>query len=275
MTVTTGRVEIVKKAISHFLSQTYKNKEMVVVTQGSMENNMQIRQLTESHGIIFVAASQDLTLGAMRNLSIELTTGDVICQWDDDDYYHPERLATQYKFLRCGGIASLYTQHLKLFKNSKKMYWVDYKRGTEDYLEVVEKFPYKRFLNGSIMFRKRYFHEFKNFLYPESGDQSNKEEDLNVLQRLIQIGNVCEVNEGYQYVYVYHGDNTYELKHHEMGLHKKHIFSKEELDCNRHILEETFSFMEIGGFDVCASPVVDFDQPDVKLGEEVAFTISE
>jgi hypothetical protein len=60
-----------------------------------------------------------------------------------------------------------------------------------------------------------------------------------------------------------------------MGLHKKHIFSREELEKHRSVLEESFSLMEIGGFDVCASPVVDFDQSDVKLGEELAFTVSE
>lgn len=274
MTVTEGRVKMVKKAIFHFLSQTYKNKEMVVVTQGNLEENVQIRQLTESYGIVFVEASKDLTLGAMRNLSVELTTGDVVCQWDDDDYYHPERLATQYKFLRCGGIASLYTQHLKLFKNSRKMYWIDYKRGTEDYLKVIEKLPYKKFLTGSVMFRKRCFHEFKNLLYPENGDQSNKEEDLNVIQKLMQLGKVCEVNEGHQYVYVYHGDNTCELNHHEMGLHKKHIFSKEELQQQRSVLEESFYLMQIGDFDICTSSIVDFDQPNVKIGEELVFSIS-
>lgn len=271
--VTTGRIEMVRKAIDCFVSQTYKLKELVVVSQGTDEQNAQIKNMASFEGCIFIEAPQRLSLGAMRNLSVELSTGPIICQWDDDDYYHPNRLTTQYKHLRGNAVASLYTQHLKLFKERGVMYWVDYKRGTDDYLQVIKNSPYKRFLTGSVMFRKDCFYEYKNFLYPESGDQSDREEDLNVLQKLMRLGRVEEVNAGYQYVYVYHGNNTYELKHHEMGLHKKHLFTRDEIEFQKEFLFQCFDDMKIQGFEFCTSSIVDFDDPNHSLGREIVFAV--
>ena len=37
-----------------------------------------------------------LTLGELRNLSVQYAQGEYVCQWDDDDYYSPLRLYEQY-----------------------------------------------------------------------------------------------------------------------------------------------------------------------------------
>ncbi len=35
------------------------------------------------------------TRSALRHASMDLATGDVLCQWDDDDLHHPQRVARQ------------------------------------------------------------------------------------------------------------------------------------------------------------------------------------
>jgi hypothetical protein len=42
-----------------------------------------------------------------RHISIESATGDVLCHWDDDDLYHPERLERQLTAARVHYIASM------------------------------------------------------------------------------------------------------------------------------------------------------------------------
>lgn len=272
--VTNGRADMVRNSISCFLSQKYPLKELVILSQGNEDQNREISELAKHPSVMFVEAPSSLSLGSMRNTSVELAHGTIICQWDDDDLYHSDRLMAQYKKLRSrsSATASLYTQHLKYFKDRKKMYGVDCASGTEDYQQLVSREPFRKYLTGSVMFYKWCFHRYRNLFYPEFGHQSDREEDLNVLQKLMHLGEVVPVEEPH-YIYVFHGNNTYELWHHEMGLHKKKIFTKDELESSQSFLVEMFKNTGIQGpFDVCTSPIVDFDEPGTVLGEEIVFT---
>jgi hypothetical protein len=35
------------------------------------------------------------TLGTLRGLSLDVATGEIVCQWDDDDCHHPDRILHQ------------------------------------------------------------------------------------------------------------------------------------------------------------------------------------
>jgi glycosyltransferase involved in cell wall biosynthesis len=211
--VTNGRHELVKKSIRCYMQQTYLNKNMVVLSQGSVEQNAVIEHYLKSLGrpdIFFMTAPRDICFGMMRNTSVEIATGDIICQWDDDDLYHPDRLMTQYKALRADSrnIASLYCDFLKYYMTAGELYWCDW---------TGESVPLHRLLCGSVMFYKRAFGMF-NVFYPQAGEQCHVEEDLNVLRKLQTKGTIVPVQAGWQYVYVYHGANVYDLGHHNLTL---------------------------------------------------------
>ena len=202
---TKGRVDKVARSIRCYAKQRYPNKELIILSQGTPEENAKISEM--SH---LIEAPITLSLGAMRNALIELSTGELICQWDDDDLYDSERLMTQYKAIRSeDAIASLYTQFIKYFETTGDMYWIDWSQ-EHNYSH--------RFLCGSIMFFKHLFYEHNNLLYPEIGLQSDVEEDLNILEKLMIKGKIAGVSQGYQYIYSYHGGNTYNLAHHELGI---------------------------------------------------------
>lgn len=234
VTVTAGRVELLKKSIYCYTKQTYPNKELVIVSQGNREENRQIAEHLASlkrQDIQYLEAPQTLTLGAMRNLSIEASTGSIICQWDDDDLSHPFRVMEQYHaMLGNNVVASLYNQHLKYYSDTGKLYWIDW---------TIERPEWRQYLCGTIMFRKDIFYRYESRLYPEKGDQSCKEEDLNVLIRFAKLGKLAGVSKGYQYIYVYHGNNVYGLEHHNHVLRKRVINGRELLD-NKDVLIRTF-----------------------------------
>jgi glycosyltransferase involved in cell wall biosynthesis len=241
--VTKGRPERVLKSLEGFSRQSYPNKEIIILSQGCGDANWEIYKIsTHFDNVQFFEAPKHLSLGAMRNASIELTTGDIICQWDDDDLYDSKRLITQYKaMLSEDAQVSLYTQFLKFFEHTREMYWVDWSQ--------EHNFSH-RFLCGTIMFYKRLHHEYRNMLYPEHGLQSDVEEDLHVLEKFLAKGKIAGVSAGHQYIYVYHGENTYDLAHHELGIDtswKKTLKTKDELLAQKSLLENTFKQVGITG----------------------------
>lgn len=239
LTVTNGRVNQTKNAIRHFINQTYRRKNMVLLSQGTEDQNNQIRQHVNSlsrSDILFLTASPKMSLGAMRNASVELATGDIMCQWDDDDHYHPERISTQYSVLASdsNNIASVYCDFIKYFEDSGVAYWCDWSG---------EPLLSHKFLCGSAMFHKKTFHLYSNF-YPESGDQCHVEEDLNVIEKMSYKGELGKVFAGHQYIYVFHGANTYDLNHHQLTLDTtwgKKVYTNDQLIEQKRLLETTFS----------------------------------
>lgn len=234
--VTEGRLPLIKKSVHCYLRQTYENRELIVLSQGSQRTNSELNSYLKSlsrNDIIFIEADPEFSLGKMRNLSIELASGEIICQWDDDDLYHPYRIAYQFSRLQ-GAMACCYSQHLKYFENRKELYWVDW--GQEYELS-------HRYLPGSIMFYKTFFYKAGNKLYPEKGSNADRNEDFNVLERFLGEGPVLALTEGHHYIYVYHGQNTYSLPHHELVLNKP-LMKVDQLMKNRSLLDRTFK--EVG-----------------------------
>lgn len=242
--VTKGRCEYIKYSIKCYIKQNYENKNMVLVSQGNKEQNDLIESYVKSIGrndIYYISAPEDLNLGTMRNISVELSTGDFICQWDDDDLYHPERISTQYNVLRQDNnlVASAYCDFIKYYKTNATAYWCDWSG---------ERIPTHQFLPGSIMFDKKVFGMFSSF-YPQNGQQCYVEEDLNVLGKLLTKGDIGRVWSGWHYIYQYHGSNVYDLNHHNLTLDTssgKKVLDVGSILERRSLIESTFDFVEIG-----------------------------
>jgi glycosyltransferase involved in cell wall biosynthesis len=88
-------------AIDCFLAQDYPRKELVILDDGVSPTSV------PSHPDIryFRHTGLHLTIGAKRNAVNELTLGSIICNWDDDDWSGPSRVATQVERIRTSGKA--------------------------------------------------------------------------------------------------------------------------------------------------------------------------
>jgi glycosyltransferase involved in cell wall biosynthesis len=76
MLTTPGREAWAKQARHAFFAQTYENARIV-------------------------ECAEALKIGTKRNYAIREADGaEIICHWDDDDIYHPERIAQQVKLLQ-------------------------------------------------------------------------------------------------------------------------------------------------------------------------------
>lgn len=101
--VTHNRPNMLERVIKCFEYQTYNNKQLVIVYE---ELDKLTKAYIDSHTfsnnikIIMISLSiPKLTLGELRNISIQKSDGEYICQWDDDDWYSCERLEIQLKYL--------------------------------------------------------------------------------------------------------------------------------------------------------------------------------
>jgi glycosyltransferase involved in cell wall biosynthesis len=131
-----GREELAKQAIEGFYRQTYRNRELVVITTNQRSFDAvwayhaahERRLLGRDVPMIDVQCEEEAPLGALRNWALLRALGPVICQWDDDDLHHPERIQVQLDAMVSSG------RHSSFFCN--QCYQLP--DGDTPYLQVVD-----------------------------------------------------------------------------------------------------------------------------------------
>ena len=93
---TRNRRKHVPRAIGFFLAQTYRNRELIIVDDGSDS----VRDLIPiDPRIRYIRSEQAKPVGAKRNFSCLHANGTLIAHWDDDDWIAPSRLDSQVSAL--------------------------------------------------------------------------------------------------------------------------------------------------------------------------------
>ena len=199
------RLAYIRQSIADFRAQTYPNRELVIIADGRADPEVltQVRaELAEARiGLHLEQAPPGLSLGALRNLSRARAGGEFHCVWDDDDRYHPERLARQIEALVASGREGLcLAQVIQFFPKAGELYLTNWK-ATE-----AEGFP------ASLMLRAR-----SAVTYPENGPESRLGEDANLLAQLRAGGGVAHLaDQPFLYFYQSHGANSWDDGHHAM-----------------------------------------------------------
>lgn len=89
---TYNRRLFVPKAIFYFLRQDYSNKELIIFDDGEDS----VEDLIPQHpSIRYFRLEKKITLGAKLNLACEQAKGEILVNWDDDDWYAPNRIRYQ------------------------------------------------------------------------------------------------------------------------------------------------------------------------------------
>jgi glycosyltransferase involved in cell wall biosynthesis len=204
--VTLDRLSLAKRAIDSYAAQTWENRELVIVTDGSSRFRDSLERYVSARGagnVRFVYPAPGLTLGALRNISLAEARGEIVCQWDDDDCSHPDRLRVQCQdMLARNARASFLTDHLHLIDDQRVLCWVDWTLGGTQ--GTARLFP------GSLMM----FNDAR-FRYPESGPYARRGEDSVLLEQIHAAVPVAALSgAGHLYLYQYHGRNTFSREHH-------------------------------------------------------------
>jgi glycosyltransferase involved in cell wall biosynthesis len=206
--VTSDRLSMAKRSIQCFVDQTYPRLELVVVCAGNQVYREALERHIEREGVEnvrVIGADRGTSLGALRNLSFDAARGEVVCQWDDDDCHHPDRVLRQIEHMtQQGASACFLTDNLHLLAPDGQMFWIDWTRGTS------RREQWFRLLPGTVTMVKD-----DRFRYLETGLHARLGEDLDLAERLCRQTSVATLaNMGWLYLYTFHGRNTWTKEHH-------------------------------------------------------------
>ena len=196
-----SRLPLLERAVGDFAAQSHADAELVIVHDGGAPFDVQVQALARrqpAHRIRVHAANSDLNLDALRNLSVQLAEGDLVCQWDDDDRHHPQRLALQFEALRVEAADFCFlTDQLHWFAEAGELYWDDWDG---------EPYP-MNFVHGTLLGRTTMMPS-----YPEIA----RGEDTGLVHEILRAGRrIARLRDrGWAYVYVYHGGNVFDAGHH-------------------------------------------------------------
>jgi glycosyltransferase involved in cell wall biosynthesis len=201
-----GRLERIGRSLLGYTEQTHGRRELVVVVDGAAPApavravKAQIASLGRED-IRILQPAGGLTLGALRNLSTSSARGDVLCQWDDDDLYHPERLERQLEALVQSGAEGVCLQEvMQFFPDERSLYCTNW-RATPN-----------RAHPGTLM---RWRHA--PVTYPETGEAARLGEDSDVVMQLQRRGGYGVLaGAPHLHIYVSHGGNSWDQGHHRM-----------------------------------------------------------
>jgi glycosyltransferase involved in cell wall biosynthesis len=94
---TYNRRAFIPHAIRYFLRQDYENKELIILDDGT-DN---IKDLVpDTPSIRYFHLQSKISLGAKLNLACQYARGQILANWDDDDWYAPRRLRYQVDSLQ-------------------------------------------------------------------------------------------------------------------------------------------------------------------------------
>lgn len=96
---TRGRGEFAKQAIECFLSQTYPEKQLIILDD-ALKPSFEKCELGEC---IVYAVHASRSIAKKRNVCCEIAKGEIIVHLDDDDFSAPERITEQVKALETSG----------------------------------------------------------------------------------------------------------------------------------------------------------------------------
>jgi glycosyltransferase involved in cell wall biosynthesis len=95
MCLTANRPQFLPTAIACFMAQTWSNKELLILDNGS-----EVAAIPKLPGVrVIFAPPGKLSIGALRNRAAENCHGRFIATWDDDDFSMPGRLEEQFNLL--------------------------------------------------------------------------------------------------------------------------------------------------------------------------------
>ncbi|MBF5004249.1 glycosyltransferase family 2 protein [Diaphorobacter caeni] len=207
MVTQASRFDSVRLAVADFCAQTYATCDLLIVHDGDEVFDNALAQWIATAPVCSAARQRiavhrlpgGQSLGALRNQSVQRARGELICQWDDDDRYHPQRLALQADKLRTADADFCFlSDQLHGFVKAKTLCWDDWDRET---------YPLN-FVQGTLLGKRA-----RMPLYPEIARGEDTGLSLDILAAGHRITRLR--HHGWCYIYNYHGSNVWDERHHQ------------------------------------------------------------
>ncbi|WP_257448260.1 glycosyltransferase family 2 protein [Archangium lipolyticum] len=192
--ITSRRARFVEQSIRYFLAQDVARKELIIIHE---EEGDLPPTLPEGAGIRVERVPRGLSLGEKRNAGVALARGGIIAQWDDDDWYGPQRLSRQLAPLLEGTADITALQGALVFELDAWNFWACSPR-------LHARMFLKDVIGGTLVYRRDLWRE--GVRYPPA----NLREDADFLVAAMQRGaRLARLSARDLFLYVRHGRNTW------------------------------------------------------------------
>lgn len=229
---TKNNKSLLERAIRCFKAQTYPKKDLLVIFE---EDNLVAPDVLsaindESISSLRIPTNPKLTLGEMRNIGVQQCKGDFFCVWDDDDWFHCQRLEHQMNSILLSHKPATMLSFFLMFDTHEN----------QAYLSRI------RLYEASLLCNKAVFKD--DIMYAPL----SKGEDTHLADKLAS-GNLVFPHVMPQlYVYTYHGSNTWDRGHFEFLFKYAQKLSEESSFLVKDILNNKISEKE--GSYILSSP---------------------
>lgn len=187
--VTRGRLFPSRFAVDCFRSQTWAERELVLICDApGTPIEAYCRELCDPRIRVVTPAQPAGSLGELRNLSLRSARGDWICQWDDDDLYHPQRLELGMLLLQAMQADAVFLSRWMLWSPAARKVGVSGAREWE----------------GSMLARRAAVPSYPGLA---------RGEDTAVMHQMLGRGRVALLDAPWLYTYVQTGVNTWTAQH--------------------------------------------------------------
>lgn len=156
---TFNRAEKIGLAIKSILNQSYKDWELIIVDNGSIDNTREVVEsfIKEDNRIKYfnVKKSQNPGISEYLNYGIEIAVGEYIARLDDDDeWWDEDKLKKQVSFLNENHEYVLVGGGAIVIDEKKKEIYRFFKRESD--AEIRKKALYANpFVHSNVLFRKK------------------------------------------------------------------------------------------------------------------------
>lgn len=192
------RIDLLEKSLWFYSRQTLDKTclELLIVHHDGLAATEKISSILKELSIeARILHVEKRPLGALRNIGLRAATGDIICQWDDDDLCSPDRLKCQSSYFSNSEILAT-TLHSQIcwFSNLGELY---IRTGGREGI------------HGTIMFRNGL-----NLFYSDNMDKGEDTCLMTDILRVAKNGVYCIDGHPELYLRTYHGNNTWNFAHH-------------------------------------------------------------
>jgi glycosyltransferase involved in cell wall biosynthesis len=219
--ITYKKPHLITRAIQCFRNQTYQARELVILYQDDdLETKALLNTLNDANILVIeVKETEKLSLGAKRNLSIETCKGDYFCTWDDDDWYHRERIESQISSLKGSFKPVSVLIHVLLYDSIEH----------QAYMSLA--WPWE----NTVLCDKSLFKKFR--YHPEW----NKKEDSYFLNDLLKANAIYPLVKPSLYIYTYNGNNICGYNHFQNLFANSQLLPLQTSRIVRSVLEGEYS----------------------------------
>ncbi|WMM23277.1 glycosyltransferase family 2 protein [Tissierella sp. MB52-C2] len=191
----TNKTKMLENIINNFISQDYKEKELIIALNYDIKNLKTFSTLPENISVYNLGSKK--SLGECLNFSIEKSKYPIIAKFDDDDYYGPMYLSDTIKSLYKKDIFIVGKSCIYVYFSQEKIIGINNMGRENKYVNRVH--------GSTLMFKKDLFHKIK-FRNIDLG------EDKQFCKDSLENGYKIYSTNKYHYVYMRNNENNHTWK---------------------------------------------------------------